>query len=192
MNKDTSFDKIQRSLFNEIESDIKALTDQERILRERYMSAFAIWLENPGYTDQQIVTYLINTFGIKKSQAYIDISKVRIMLGSIRNAGKEWHRHTTIQMALKSFALAERNKDAKAMASASAVYGKYTRSDQSEADELPYDQIVPPDFEPSPDVTILNFKRDPNAEKKREKLRKKYMQDPEDAILIDVIDDGKS
>jgi hypothetical protein len=186
----TLFDRIQKSLFSTEESDLSKLTPAELEIRTRYMGAFAVWLENPTYTDQQIVNFIIRTYGINKSQAYIDLNRLRVMLGNIRNAGKEWHRHTVAQMALKAYAIAEKANDAKAMAAAAGVLGKYTRCDQLEAEDLPWDSIVPPNFEPSPDVTILNFKRDPNAEKKREKLRRKYMQETEDAQLADVIDDG--
>lgn len=186
----TLFDKIQKSLFSDSEQDISDLSERDLEIRKRYMAAFTVWLENPTYTDKQLANYLKLNFKIENSQAYRDIGRLRVMLGNVRNAGKEWHRFTVIQMALKSYALAEKNNDAKAMAVAAGVYGKYTRCDQLEAEDLPYDSIIPPDFEPSPDVTVLGFKRDPNAEKKREKLRRKYMKETEDAILTDVIDDG--
>ena len=186
----TLFDKIQKSLFSNEDTDLSKLNPAELEIRTRYMGTFAVWLENPTYTDQQIVNFIIRTYGINKSQAYIDLSRLRVMLGSIRNAGKEWHRHTVTQMALKAYAIAEKANDAKAMAAAAGVLGKYTRLDQLEAEDLPWDSIIPPNFEPSPDVSILGFKVDPNAEKKREKLRKKYMQDIEDATLTDVMDNG--
>ena len=186
----TLFDKIQKSMFSESDQDLACLSAHELEIRKRYMSAFTIWIENPTYTDKQIANHLKLVFKIESSQAYRDISKIRVMLGNVRNAGKEWYRFTVSQMALKAYAVAEKANDAKAMAAAAAVLGKYTRCDQIEADSIDYDSFIPPDFEPSPDVTILNFKKDPNAEQKREKLRKKYMQDTEDAILAEVMDNG--
>jgi len=190
--KMTTFDKIQKSLFSDSDEEITGLSFHDMEIRTRYMSAFTIWNENPTYTDKQIANHLMLTYKIKKSQAYRDISSLRIMLGNVRNSGKEWHRFTVIQMAKNAYALAEKQHDAKAMAVAAGVLGKYTRLDQLEAEDLPWDSIIPPNFEPSPDVSILGFKVDPNAEKKREKLRKKYMQDIEDATLTDVIDDGSN
>jgi hypothetical protein len=188
----TLFDKIQKSLFSDTDEHLDGLSAHDLEIRKRYMSAFTVWLENPTYTDKQIANHLKVAFKIENSQAYRDIGNLRIMLGNVRNAGKEWHRFTVIQMAKDAYALAVKQHDAKAMAVAAGVYGKYTRCDQIEADQMPWDSIIPPDFEPSPDITILGFKRDPNVEKKREKLRKKYMQFTEDAILDDVIDNGNS
>ncbi len=189
MDKMTLFDKIQKSLFSDSQEHLEGLSAHELEIRKRYMSAFTVWLENPTYTDKQIANHLKIIFKIENSQAYRDIGNLRIMLGNVRNSGKEWHRFTVIQMAKNAYALAEKQHDAKAMAVAAGVYGKYTRCDQIEADQMPWDSVIPPDFEPSPDVTILNFKKLPNSEARRKKIMQKYMQETEDVVLADVIDE---
>jgi len=185
----TLFDKIQKSLFSDTEDQLEGLSARDLEIRKRYMSAFTVWLENPTYTDKQIANHLKVTFKIENSQAYRDIGNLRIMLGNVRNAGKEWHRFTVIQMAKDAYALAVKQHDAKAMAVAAGVYGKYTRCDQIEADQMPWDSVIPPEFEPSPDVTILGFKKIANSEERRKKIMRKYMQETDDAVLADVIDE---
>jgi len=186
----TLFDKLQRTFFEEDEKVLQKLTEQEKAIRTRYMGTFTVWLENPTYTDKQIVTFMMKEFGIEKAQAYRDISRIKVMLGNIRNAGKEWHRFVVVQMCQEAYNRAKQLDDPKAMAMAADKLGKYTRCDQLEADQLPFDQIVPPQLEATNDIEVLGFKRDPNIDKKRDKLRRKYGKGVEDAIMVEAMEDG--
>lgn len=190
MAKDTLFDKIQSSMFSEDVTVIDNLTPHELDIRKRYMAVFSVWLENPTYTDKSLVNFLMRDFGIERSQAYRDVGKIRVMLSNVRNAGKEWHRYLTLQMSLESYNLAKKKQDPKAMTMATDKYGKYSRANQMDAEEIDWSKINVPDFDTSTDVTILNFKKDPDAERKRIKLRKKYSKDLEDAVYAEIINDG--
>lgn len=180
----TRFDAIQKSLFTDDEKLVAALSPTDMALRERYMAAFTYWLENPVYTDQQIMLFIRRSFGVAQRTAYKDVSTVKVLLGSVQNAGKEWYRHMTIQMCQEAYALAKKKNDPKAMALAADKLGKYTRCDELDADELPWDQIIPPAFEPSGDISVLGFKPDPDIERKRAKMIRKYSGDIEDAVLL--------
>ena len=187
MAKETLFDKIQVSLFSDDSSALEKLSEHDLVIRKRFMAAFTVWLENPTYTDKQLVNFLMREFSIETSQAYRDISKLRVMLGNVRNAGKEWHRYTIIEMCKETYNMAKKKGDPKAMSMATDKLGKYTRCDQLEAEEMPWGSIIPPDLETSTDPTILGFVADPEAEKKRLKMRKKYSRDIEDAVLVETV-----
>ena len=185
-----NFDKIQKSLFSEDESELEKLSERDKRIRQRYLVGFTAWLDNPTYTDKQMLNFITRQFGVTARQAFRDLGVIKVMLGNVRNSGKEWYRHVVIQMCQEAYNLAKKRNDAKAMALAADKLGKYTRCDQLEAEALPWDQIIPPSFEPSADISILGFKTDPDIERKRAKLRKKYSRDIEDAVLIDVLSNG--
>jgi len=187
-----NFDKIQKSLFSEDEAELEKLSDRDKRIRERYITAFSSWLDNPTYTDKQMMNFITRQFDVSVRQAFRDLGVIKTMLGNVRNANKEWHRHVVIQMCQEAYNLAKKRNDAKAMALAADKLGKYTRCDQLEAEALPWDQIIPPSFEPSSDISILGFKPDPDIERKRAKLRKKYSRDIEDAVLLDVTDNSQA
>jgi len=80
----------------------------------------------------------------------------------------------------KAYETAEKADDSKGMAMAADKLGKYTRCDQVDEDQLPWDQLIPPNFEPSTDISILGFKHDPHLDEKTAKMKRKYMPEAED------------
>lgn len=163
------------------------LSPVELDIKDRLVAGYTYWIENPTMADSKIVEFIRNTFNISIRQAYADVESIRRMLGNIRNAHKEWNRFVVIEMCKQAFEMAKNEKDAKGMASAADKLGKYTRCDQVDEDQLPWDQLIPPNFEPSTDVTILGFKHDPHLDQKRKALRRKYMPEEEitDAEILD-------
>jgi len=183
------FDKIQRSLFAPSDKPV-VLSDKEQQIKQRWERAFTLWHGNPHYSDRQIVRFLINECGISRSLAYKDLRYIKMLLGCVKTASKEWYRHMVIEMARAAFVMAKSKQDPKGMALAADKIGKYAKLDKDEPEQLPWDQLIPPEFEPSPDVTILGLDSTPNMEQKRKRLRSKYMSkyDPsqfEEAQTID-------
>ena len=80
------------------------------------------------------------------------------------------------------------------MAMALDKIGKYQRVDQVDDNGFSFEDMIPPNFEFTPDVSVLNIKQMPDLEKRRRDLRKHfgvkaYMQSKmEDAN--EVTDDG--
>lgn len=56
---DTKFDKIQRSLFDE--DFVAKLTPKDLEIRQRYQAVFVIWLENPAWSDKEMVRYMFQS-----------------------------------------------------------------------------------------------------------------------------------
>ncbi|HNX93058.1 MAG TPA: hypothetical protein PKI17_05990 [Syntrophomonas sp.] len=180
-----SFDKIQKYLLEKKEVAALYLTEAEMDIRHRIATGFTAWVEYPIKPEKDIVSLLMEQFDISQRQAYNDVFSIKMMLGNVKNAHKEWYRYMVIEMAKETYQKAKELDDAKAMAMALDKIGKYTRLDQVDAEALPWDQLVPPNFEPSSDITVLGFKHDPNLDERRKRLKRKYLQEIEDAELID-------
>lgn len=183
--EETKFDKLQMSFFNS--EAVAKLTPKDLEIRKRYQNMFVIWLDNPWWSDKEMVRYLRDNFNLSRSQAYEDISKVKLILGNVQNAAKEWQRYSVIEMLKKAYAQAEAAGDYKAMVMASDKLGKYTKLDKDEAEALPWDQLIPPQLIPTSDVSVLGITREKDFEKKVERLKKKYYQENniEEADVVD-------
>lgn len=195
MGKMTTYEKIEKYLFTdneEIKSKSRARNEVEMSPKEmeilmRARAAFVYWLERPELPDSEIVNYLMREFKLSKSPAYNDMFAIKKLLGNVENAKKEFNRYTVIQMCKKAYQLAETQDDAKAMVMAADKIGKYTKCDQNEMEEVPWDQIIPANFEPTSDISVLDesLKLKDIAETRR-MLRKKYRgEEVEDAEVID-------
>jgi hypothetical protein len=189
MTKPTTLDKIQEALLSPPHKTVK-LDKREQAIRERYEKAFSFWQQNPHLPDKKIVNFLVNQCGVSRSLAYLDLRNIKYLLGCVRTLSKEWYRHMVIEMCRSAYSIAKIKRDAKAMALAADKIGKYAKLDKDEDDPLPWDQLIPPNFEPKPDVNILGIKPVSNLEEYRKKLRRKYLAkyDPnhfQEAVVVD-------
>jgi hypothetical protein len=184
-NKETSVDKIQRSIHD---SSVK-LTDEQTRIRERLLAAFLHWSATPTLAANDIVQFLITAFGISERQGWRDVGMTKKLLGTIELPGPSWWRHLVLEVCMSAIRMAEANSDPAGMTAAAAQIVRCMKLDKVETEQLPWDQVVPPNFEPSPDISVLGFKPDPNIEEKRRKMREKYLRryDPDitDAEILD-------
>lgn len=171
----TTIEKIEINLFKWASERKVALTTKEDEILKRYQHTFAYWHEKPDLRDSQIVEYMMGKFGIEKSQAYRDLPHIKYLLGNVRNASKEWHRYVVVETCKEAIQKARADKNWIAMIMAADKIGKYTMLDKDDQERMPWDEIVPPEFEASPDINILNPKLySPDIEERRKKLRAKY------------------
>lgn len=183
--KHTTLDLIQKSLTN----DKVKLNNEQQAIKTRWMAAYLFWVDKPTMLDREVVSFIRENFNVSERTAYLDLGAVKQLLGAVPMASKQWYRHTVITMAKEAFSTAQTKDDAAGMAAAASVISKACQLDKSELDQLPWDEIIPPNFEPSPDISVLGFKPDPNIETRRRKLREKYLRqyDPdhiEDAVVV--------
>jgi hypothetical protein len=188
--KNTTLDIIQASLVDNPGNPRIKLTTEQQQIKKRWISAFVFWVEEPTLPDKKIVNFLVNEFGIGERQAYTDLISIKQLLGNVSLASKQWYRYLVLNMAHTAFDKAKDKDDPGSMVAAGNLIVKATQLDKAEIDDLPWDQMVPPNFEPSPDISVLGFRPDPNIEEKRRKMREKYLRqyDPEaftDAELVD-------
>src|SRR5665647_624566 len=160
MSRKANLDKFHDVLFKDFDEQ-QHLTLVEREQLKRYRAAYAQSLENPSITDTKLRDYLMNEYGISQTQAYYDIANIRILLGNVRNAGKEWVRYLV-------------NETLKEAILATNVLGKYNKLHKDEAIEYPWEDILPIPIEPTNDVTVLKVKPLANKEEEIRKMYEKY------------------
>ena len=194
MSRKPNLDKFHDVLFKDFdEQEHLTLAEQKQLLRFR--SAFTLSLENPSIPDTKLRDHLIEEFGISTTQAYADISNVRILLGNVRNAGKEWVRYLVNETLKKAIEEADKlgKKGILLKIMAADKLGKYNRLDREDAETLPWEEIVPVPIEPTTDPTVLGIKPLENKEEVIRKMFEKYKGDIEiEDIGYEEVPDGRN
>jgi hypothetical protein len=170
--QETSLDLIQKSL---TDSRVKLSAEQQQI-KTRLLAGYVHWLNDPTLSELKVVEFIRSEFNISRRQSYNDLNSIKQLLGNIQLLSKQWYRHQVVFMAQQAYQKAKDNDNPGAMAQAANAITKALQLDKIEGDELPWDRLVPPNFEPSPDIAVLGFKPDPNIEERRRKMREKYLQ----------------
>ena len=157
--KDPTYDRIERALFKDREEASSILSQREMEIKKRMMLCVSKKMEDPLIQDTELVNFLMNGCGgnadaVSQSQAYRDIGMINRLVGNIQLAAKAWYRYMIVEGGKKAFSMTIDKEDAKGAAAALDKIGKYTRSDK-EDEKFDYSQLVPPSFEPSDDVTLL-------------------------------------
>ncbi|MGL4519590.1 MAG: hypothetical protein ACRCUJ_07950 [Phocaeicola sp.] len=172
--KETTYDKIERALYKDADSVM--LSPSEEGIRRRMMLCVAKKMESPLLEDSELVTFLMHGCGgaadnVSQSQAYRDIGMINRLVGNISLAAKSWYRYMIVEGAKKAYQLAIDGGDAKGAAAALDKIGKYTMCDKEDS-KVDYSQLIPPSFEPSDDITLLEgLEVIDNLEEKRRELR---------------------
>lgn len=174
--KDPTYQRIERALFKDKDEATTLLSAREMEIKNRMMLCVSKKMEDPLIEDTELVNFLMHGCGgnaepVSKSQAYRDIGMINRLVGNIQLAAKAWYRYMIVEGGKKAFRMAIDKEDAKGAAAALDKIGKYTRSDK-EDDKFDYSQLIPPSFEPSDDVTLLEgLEQIENLEEKRVELR---------------------
>ena len=178
----TTVEKIEINLFKQKGETKVALSTAEETIKDRYQRTFVHWHAHPDLRDSQIIDYLIEEFGISQTQAYRDLPNIIYILGHVRNASKEWFRHLVVDTCREAIQKARAKKNWIAMILAADKIGKYTQCDKDESQRIPWNELIPCEFEVSSDITLLNPKLyDPDIEEKRKRFRAKFSGEIEDA-----------
>lgn len=178
MSRKPNLDKFHDVLFKDFDEQ-EHLTPAEREQMKRYRAAFSQSLENPSISDTKLRDYLMNEFGISQTQAYFDIAQIRVLLGNVRNAGKEWVRYLVNETLKEAIEKCKTAKKWKEVIAAADKLGKYNKLDKDDAIEIPWDEIIPVDIEPTSDVSVLKVKPLQNKEEEIRKMYEKYKGDIE-------------
>lgn len=183
MPRPATLDVCSKYLYEDVDKIPEAY--RERVKRVRV--GFAYWYEFPSKSRTQVRDQIVNEFGVVNKTAYEDIQLIEILLGNIKNPTKAWMRYRVNAMLEEAYRKAKKEKKpaaaAIAMATVADKIGKYNQLDKPDAEPLPFDEIVPQNFEPSDDPTSLGLKKDPQIREKKKKMLEKYASDIE---IIDV------
>lgn len=179
-NKETLLDRLNKHLFDD-ESDLPVRFDKdEREMIIRYRDAYVHWLAKPQLSDRDMIEYMMDHFEISEATAYRDLAKVKLLLGNVKSASKEFHRHTANHMIREGYkeALEAKKllqvKKAMAMIRAGEALVKVNKLDKDESENIPWDDIIPLSLEPTTDISVIGRKPIPNLKEVQMKLRKKY------------------
>lgn len=149
-----------------------AQTVIERIHRLRGL--YAYWLQFPQKFDQDIVQYDMAMFKVGKSQAYDDLHIVRLILGNLQQASKDFMRWKINQDLEQDLKAARRAGDHRSVAAIEKNRILNNRTDKEDELELEFDKIIPQQFVPVDDPTVLGIKKLPDLRNRIRMLVKKY------------------
>lgn len=162
----------------------------ERLHRLRGL--YAYWLQFPTKFDQEIVQYDMSMFKVGRAQAYDDLHLVQLLLGNIQQAGKEFMRWKINKDLEEDLKKARRTGDFRSVAAIEKNRILNNRTDKDDEPEFEFDKIVPQNFEPTDDPSVIGIERVPDLRSRIKKLITKYSKDTmiEDAEYVEVEDDG--
>lgn len=190
--KETTYDKIERALFKSESEASLILSKAELEIKNRIMLCVSKKMEDPLFEESKLVSFLTGGCGgtctpVSQSQAYRDLAMVSRLVGNITLSSKAWYRYMIVESCKKGIKLAEEERDAKGMAANADKIGKYTRSDK-EDDAFDWSTMVPPSWEPSDDVTLLEgIQPIANLEEERTKFRSLFInQMQKQAVTVTV------
>lgn len=180
-------DTARDHLFADVQDMQRAglpLATQEHIFRLRDLYNF--WLQHPRIKDKEIILKLQQDYKLGKSQAYSDLSILKLLLGEFQKTSKDYHRYRFIEMINEAYEVARVNKDAKAMATAADKYAKYTQLDKEDEINFDYDKIAVQAFVPTDDPSVAGFKPVPNLREVIRNTIKKYEKECEYIEYVEV------
>lgn len=200
--KDTAFDKIQKTLFEDDAAKLECLNPKENEMRKRIQAAFTIWIDNPQYTDRQLVKFLQEQFSISEPTAYTDIRMTKIMLGNVNKANKNWVRHQiydtqmkVIQIAMVQVQKCKESENNKLVALVPQLLNNISKSNEviSKAHQLDKEDVEAIDWSKVA-ILQLDITTDPsvlegwniglNRDEKIKLLRQYSVKDVQDAEIV--------
>lgn len=170
------YEKVEKHLFQPKSEALISLTPSEIDVKERLMLCVSSKMENPMMSDKEVVNFLMTGCGgtctpISQSQAYRDVAALTKIVGNVQLSSKNWYRYMIIEGAKEGYRIALANNDAKGVAANLDKIGKYTRADKDD-EGFDWDQMIPPSFEPTDDVTVIeNMDPIQNLEEERKSFR---------------------
>lgn len=183
-------DNIQRYLLapeDELERDGVMPQVRERVMRLR--DIYFQWLKRPQMGDADIVGLIREQYGIRQSQAYEDCAVLKVCIGNLQHATRQWYQWLFVQRCEEGFRMARKKNDANSFAKVLSALGKYTRLDREELSMPDYSQIVPLQLEITTDPTVAGFERIPNLKERYNQLMKLYAAD---AVEVEDGEAGES
>lgn len=177
MARNDTLDIINAALFDKEKQDKLAPADRE--LLERIQTTYSFWLDKPTLTDANIRDYIMVNFGLSRSKAYEQISLLKMLLGSVPQASKEFYRYKAnyILDQAHAAAIAGNDRKAKALTKIAEAIAYNNRTNEQEDVGLPFDEIVPKDQSFTTDPAVLGIVPQPGLREKANRLLKKYEED---------------
>jgi hypothetical protein len=158
------------------DAELRQLRVTEGVLLRlhRIRGMYAYWLQFPSKVDNDLVQYDMAMFKVSRSLAYEDLHLVKVLLGNLQQTTKEFMRWKINKSLEQDIATARRTGDFRSVAALSKVLVANNRTDKDDEPDLEFDKIVPQNFEPTDDPTVLGIERIPDLRGKIRALYKRY------------------
>ncbi len=176
MPRTDTLDLIHKAMFTDQEV---ALSEADQHLLQRIKSGYAIWVDKPHLSDREMRDYLMVTFHQERNQALKDISYIKLLLGNVTNASKEFFRYKVNYLLdqATTAAMAGNERKAKSLVKVAEVFVKNNRTDIDEGEKLPFDKIVISDWSFSVDPAVVGVSVKPGTLERAKKLKQKYLDE---------------
>lgn len=158
------------------DSELRELRVAESVLvrLRRIRGLYAYWLQFPSKLDNDLVQYDIAMFKVSRTSAYDDLHLVKVLLGNLQQTTKEFMRWKINKSIEEDIAAARRAGDFRSVAALTKVMVLNNRTDKDDEPDLEFDKIVPQNFEPTDDPTVLGIERVPDLRGRIRALYKRY------------------
>lgn len=158
------------------DSELRELRVAESVLvrLRRIRGLYAYWLQFPSKLDNDLVQYDIAMFKVSRTSAYDDLHLVKVLLGNLQQTTKEFMRWKINKSIEEDIAAARRAGDFRSVAALTKVMVQNNRTDKDDEPDLEFDKIVPQNFEPTDDPTVLGIERVPDLRGLIRALYKRY------------------
>ena len=142
----------------------KEITEYVLYKRRRRYTIFCYCYSHPQLTDDQIVDFIKLIEPDRSFSSCVrDLNKVKFVLGNMPKARKELIRFQVIEMLKRAYQKAESLDNPDAMASSANAIGRNANL-STEDNEIPWDEMIPPDFEPTDNIKVLSDNLEPYTE----------------------------
>ncbi|MDD6553084.1 MAG: hypothetical protein PUF37_05795 [Prevotellaceae bacterium] len=168
----------------------EGVTSPTRERLKRLRALYAYWLQFPTKTAKEIVDYNISMFSIGRAQAYDDLHLTELLLGSLQRASKDFMRWKINRDLEHDLQMARRKGDLRAVAAIEKNRITNNRTDKEDEQELEFSKIVPQQFLPTDDPSVIGIKKQKDQRAQVRYYEKKYGRDIEDAEYEEIKDDG--
>lgn len=151
-----------------------SVNEQEQVTI--YETLYTRWMEDVHLTDAEMVAFAMKEYKCSRRTAYRYIANTKTALSNVRAAGRNWYRHTVVQMLLKAYAMALESRNVRAMIAAAEGIGKYTNLDKPDVEAIDWGRLAPQTFEPTADAALLGISESEQNEFEnlRRQLERKY------------------
>lgn len=157
-----------------------------RIVRIRDL--YSQWLQTPSLSDRAVVLRLCSSYGIRKSMAYEDVRLIKMLLGNINRASKDFHRWRVNAMIERAYAIAEQRKDTRGMNAASMAYIKANNLDKADSNDINWDEILVQPFDITENPEVLGIRRVPGIQEKIRRMKEKYFNEDIEDVKYEEVD----
>ena len=192
-------DRLNTHLFENRETLPQIFDKDEIRMIYRYRSIYTKWYSEPMFPERLLVEYIVNEFDVSAQTAHKDIANVKILLGNVKNASKEFFRHAANEMLREAIELVQ-DADTALEVKKAEVYIKAALSlvdinklKVEEGNDLKWSEIKPVTLEVTQNVEEIGItKKTDNVEALKRKLRKKYFDDEIVDTDFEPINDNES